>query len=197
MRTNAHKENLIFERLKKNNVVLTSSVSPKNVLSDIDKIHNNQESVYIFESGDKANFLYNRFCVNDLSFNYLQLYNDSVYLCFIEIKKMLKEMIKKKSISDKTKFYISSEYESEFLQDFWYDVGGSSIQSFAGYWILETNEKPSISINRTLFDAPTGSIIMFGSGSQIELSGIKKAISFNISTINKIVGQYPQKWMPI
>jgi len=75
MRKNAHKENIIFEKNRKNNLISFSVIDPLNVIEDIEKIKENRENVYFFESGNKADFLYKRSCVNDLSFNYFQIYN--------------------------------------------------------------------------------------------------------------------------
>lgn len=197
MRVNAHKENLVFEKFRKNNLAITSFIEPKNVIEDIEKIHNNKEKVYIFNSGDSAEFLYERSCVNDLSFNYLQMYNASVYLCFSEIVKMLKSAVEEKQLSPKSMFYITSEYEKDFMDNFIYDTGGSSNQSFAGYWFLKTMDNPTIIINGNTVSCPEGTIVLFGSGSQTQFNDVDCAISFNISTLSKLAGQYPQKWTPI
>lgn len=198
MRHNADKINLIFNKNKKIQDVEISYIEPINIISDIETIHNNKESVYSFKSGDKAEFLYERSCVNDLSFNYFQLYNKSSFLCLKEIINILKIYIEKRNIDiNKNLFYITSEYETEFLEDYWYDSGGIGIPNFCGYWILESSDSAYIKANSIKKYVEKGSIVMFESGPRTEFYGIQKAISFNITTISKLVGQYPQKWMPL
>jgi hypothetical protein len=199
MRFNSHKENFIFDKKIKNGKdVLFSNVVPNNVTEEIFKIKNNKESVYIFNSGDKAEFLYERSCVNDLSFNYFQIYNKSVYFAYIEIKSMLVSFCKQKILNtNKLFYYITSEYEDEFLEDYWYDCGGIGSTSFCGYWFLETKKDSFIKINSIKYKVSLGDIIMFESGLKTEFFGINKAIVFNIATLSQIKGQYPQKWTPI
>lgn len=199
MRFNAHKENIIFEsKTKRKNNILISSVEQKNLLEDIEKIKNNKENIYIFKSGDKAEFLYERSCVNDLSFNYFQIYNKSVFKALEKIYSMTRELCIKNSIDiNKTIYYITSEYEDEFLEDYWYDSGGMSIPSFCGYWFLETKDLSYIKVNDEKINISSGDIVMFESGSRTEFSNIEKGISFNIATLSQIKGQYPQKWTPM
>lgn len=198
MRINAHKEKIIFEKRKKIETVEVSKVKPTNVSQDIDKIQKNKENIYLFSSGDKADFLYKRSCVNDLSFNYFQIYNKSVYLCLKEIIKITKNLCEKRNVdTEKTTYFIASEHEVEFLEDYWYDTGGIEIPSFSGYWFLKTKKDSWIDINNKKYDVSDGSVIVFEASSKILFSGISEAISFNISTLSRIEGQYPQKWMPI
>lgn len=198
MRKNSHKENVIFNKTKNTNFIRTSNVVPKNVVQDIENIKQNKENIYIFNSGDKAEFLYERSCVNDLSFNYFQIYNKSVYLCLKEITTMMFIILSEKQINkSKNNYYITSEYENNLREDVVYDTGGNGSPSFSGYWILEAKEESHIKINSTYKKVEEGSIVIFESGSHTEFSGISKAISFNISTLGKLIGQYPQKWMPI
>lgn len=198
MRFNAHKENIFFEKNKKTNNLMFSQIKPKNVIEDIEKIYNQKEDVYFFESGDKANFLYERSCVNDLSFNYFQIYNESVYTCLKEIKTVLEKLLEKNKISKKRNlYYIASEYETDFLENFWYDTGGINITNFSGYWFLETKDNAEIKINNSSHPVSEGSLAIFQSGSRLEFLNVCKAISFNLTTINKLAGQYPQKWMPV
>lgn len=198
MKNNSNKENIIFKKVQNSNFVRLSNVAPENVLEDIEKIIENKENVYIFNSGDKAEFLYERSCVNDLSFNYFQIYNKSVYLCLKEITTMMFIILSEKQINkSKNNYYIASEYENNFREDVVYDTGGNGSPSFSGYWILEAKEDSHIKINSTDKKVEEGSIVIFESGSHTEFSGVSKAISFNISTLGKLIGQYPQKWMPI
>lgn len=198
MRHNADKISLIFNKSKNINNIKKSYVDPINIINDIDNIQNNKESVYLFESGDKATFLYERSCVNDLSFNYFQLYNKSAYHCLQEISKLLKIFAEEEEIDiKKNLFCIASEYETEFLEDCWYDSGGFRIPNFCGYWFLETNNESYIKVNNIKEEVSKGSVVMFESGARTEFFGISKAISFNITTLTKLIGQYPQKWMPI
>jgi len=198
MRTNAHKENIIFQRSKNYNVVKLSQIYPNNVLEDIDEVLNNKEDVYIFESGDKANFLYHRDTIDRLSFNYYQIYNKSIYLCFKEIVSMLSEAVNECQIDKKRNmYYLTSEYETEFIEDFWYDTGGIGVPIFAGYWFLNVSDSSYIKINDEKYLISEGSLILFQSGAKTSFHNVNKAISFNISTISKIYSQYPQKWMPI
>jgi hypothetical protein len=198
MRKNAHKENIIFEKNRKNNLISFSIIDPLNVIEDIEKIKENKENVYFFESGNKADFLYKRSCVNDLSFNYFQIYNKKIALCLNEISKEIKQFSKQSDTNtEKTHYYISSEYEEEFLEDFWYDTGGISSPSYSGYWFLKTNNKASITVNEVKYDVGEGSLAVFEAASKTLFSGIERGISFNVSTLSKIEGQYPQKWMPL
>lgn len=198
MRFNAHKENIVFQKNKKIKNVSHSNVQPIMVIEDIEKIYSNKEEVYIFESGDKAKFLYERSCVNDLSFNYFQVYNESVYNCLHEIKKILDKLIEDNNINKKRNlYYIASEYEVNFLEKYWYDTGGSSTNNFSGYWFLDTEEGSYIDINGEQHGVSIGSVIVFHAGSKTSFVNVNKAISFNITTLSKLVGQYPQKWMPI
>lgn len=198
MRVNSQKENVLFTKSKKEKSVVIDFVDPINVIEDIEYIQNNKESVYIFNSGDRADFLYERSCVNDLSFNYFQLYNKSVFICFKKIINGLKKLTIEKNISlEKNLYYITSEYETEFLEEYWYDTGGNGIPNFAGYWFLETKENSHIKINEQEFHVTPGSIVIFPSGARTEFVGIIKGISFNVATLSKIQSQYPQKWMPI
>lgn len=198
MRTNAHKENVLFEKVKRSNLVLTSEIIPKNVIEDIDFIRNSKEEIYLFSGGDRANFIYDRSCVNDLSFNYFQLYNESVYLCFKEVSSLLSIISKKREINTvKNKYYLTSEYEEYFRDDVLYDTGGGGAPSFSGYWILEANEDATIKINSQETRVIVGTIIVFESGADIQFKNVEKAISFNLSTLSRIPDQYPQKWMPI
>jgi hypothetical protein len=198
MRHNADKISIIFDKNKIVKKIKISYVEPVDVILDIENIQNNKENVYIFESGDKAKFLYERSCVNDLSFNYFQLYNKSVYRAFQEISKLLKIFCEEEEINlKKNLFCIASEYETEFLEDYWYDAGGFGIPNFCGYWFLETNNESYIKVNDIKEQISSGAVVMFQSGARTEFSGISKAISFNITTLSKLIGQYPQKWMPI
>lgn len=198
MRTNAHKENVLFEKVKRSNLVLTSEIIPKNVIEDIDFIRNSKEEIYLFSGGDRANFIYDRSCVNDLSFNYFQLYNESVYLCFKEVSSLLSIISKKREINTvKNKYYLTSEYEEYFRDDVLYDTGGGGAPSFSGYWILKANEDATIKINSQETRVIVGTIIVFESGADIQFKNVEKAISFNLSTLSRIPDQYPQKWMPI
>jgi len=198
MKTNAHKESVLFEKIKRSNLVLTSEIIPKNVIEDIDFIRNSKEEVYLFNGGDRASFVYDRSCVNDLSFNYFQLYNESVYLCFKEVVSLLSIISGKREINTvKNKYYLTSEYEEYFRDDVLYDTGGGGAPSFSGYWILQANEDASIKINSTETEVVIGTIVVFESGVDIQLRNIEKAISFNLSTLSRIPDQYPQKWMPI
>lgn len=198
MRNNAHKESILFEKIKRSNIVLTSEIIPKNVIEDIDFIRNSKEEVYLFNGGDRASFIYDRSCVNDLSFNYFQLYNESVYLCFKEVVSLLSIISGKREINViKNKYYLTSEYEESFRDDVLYDTGGGGAPSFSGYWILEANEDAIIKINSRETEVVVGTIIVFESGADIQFKNIEKAISFNLSTLSRIPDQYPQKWMPI
>lgn len=198
MRFNSTKEEVIFDKSKQEKALFIDLVFPNNVIQDIEEIKNNKESVYMFNSGDKADFLYERSCVNDLSFNYFQIYNKSIFLCYKKILHGLKELMSEKSISvEKNLYYITSEYETEFLEDYWYDTGGNGIPNFAGYWFLETKDDASIKINGQKIFVETGSIVIFLSGARTEFIGINKGISFNVATLSKIQSQYPQKWMPV
>lgn len=198
MQFNAHKKHLLFEKRNLFNEIKLSEVHPVDVEKDIEKIHNNKEKVYIFNSGDKAEFLYERSCVNDLSFNYFQIYNKSVFFAFKEIVNLLKNFCKEKNISvEKNLFYITSEYEKEFLEDYWYDSGGIGAPNFCGYWILKENGNAKIKVNSKEVEVVTGSIVLFESGAKTEFVGIETGISFNITTLSKLQSQYPQKWMPI
>jgi hypothetical protein len=195
---NRHKKYIIFNKKQYINNVEHSNVTPKEVVSDIEKVINNKENIYLFTSGEKAEFLYERSCVNNLSFNYFQIYNQSVYKCFKELSKMLGSLCKINEINtDKTQFWITSEYETEFLEDYWYDSGGIGAPNFCGYWILECKDNAFIKINSTKTNIENGSLVLYESGARTEFYGIDKGISFNIITTSKLIGQYPQKWMPI
>ena len=198
MRFNATKETDVFYRKSKKEVVLKESSEIENVLEDIKKIKNNSEQVLIFSEGDTADFLYERSCVNDLSFNYFQIYNESTYNCLNKIKAMLKEICKIHEVSiSKNLYFISSEYEEEFLEDFWYDSGGIRIPIFCGYWILESDEGSFMTVDENKIDLVPGTLVVFEAGKKNSFSNVKSAISFNISTLSKIKNQYPQKWMPL
>lgn len=193
-----HKEKVIFEAKDKAVFVFTDNVMPKDIIGEIHHIQNNKENVYVFNSGDSAEFLYERSCVNDISFNYLQLYNESSYKCLKKIKNNLRKICEKRDIDlEKNMFFITSEYETNLLHDFVYDCGGYGETSFCGYWFLQTSDESYILVNNEKYDVREGDIIMFESNAKIQFHNISKSISFNISNLSKIRGQYPQKWMPL
>ncbi len=198
MALNTHKENMLFDRNKNIDYIQVSNIKPHLVIEDIEKIKNNKENIYIFKSGDKAEFLYERSCVNDLSFNYFQIYNKTVYKALKEICFMLQNICNDTNVDVKKNiYYITSEYEEDFFEDYWYDSGGVGVPSFCGYWFLETKDDAYIKVNKKINNVSSGDIVIFPSGTRTEFQGIYKGISFNISTLSKLVGQYPQKWMPI
>ena len=198
MGVNSHKEEVIFDRSGVNNVIFQDHQNTDNVLDNIEKIKNNKENIFIFNSGHKADFLYERSCVNDLSFNYFQIYDENVNMALRKIMQGIKYIYEKYEISTiKNNYYISSEYEENILEDYWYDSGGTKVPSLCGYWILESKDDSYIKVDEKKIDAVDGSLIIFESGRRTEFKGICKAISFNVSNLSRLSGQYPQKWMPI
>lgn len=190
-------QNIIFNN-KRQHKINIKNIETKNILQEIDQIKKNKENVYIFESGYSAEFLYERSCVNDLSFNYLQMYNSSVYKTLENIKELSIDLCKELKVDmKKNLFYITSEYEENLEEDYYYDFGGTNLPSFCGYWFLQVDEDAHIKINNNEYKISNGDLLLFDSSLKILFSKIRKAISFNISTLRKIEGQYPQKWMPL
>jgi hypothetical protein len=198
VRFNVTEETKVFYRKSKNQTILKSFILPSNLIEKINKIKNNQEKVLFFSKGDKADFLYERSCVNELSFNYFQIYEENVYLALREISKMLFKICKKNEISiTKNMYFIASEYEEDFSSKFWYDSGGIRIPIFCGYWFLDCEDEASVIIENQKINVKSGTILLFEAGQKIVFKNVNKAISFNLSTMSKIKNQYPQKWMPI
>lgn len=198
MRKNYEKEHTIFQRNPQKNIILENFQEIDSVIEQINNIKNNKEELYIFNSGVKADFLYERSCVNDLSFNYLQIYNKNVHSCVRKISQDIKTMCESYQISmSKNMFFITSDYELDFSEDFWYDTGGTKIPSFSGYWFLETKEDAFISIEDKDIDVMPGKIVCFEASRKTIFKNVESAISFNVTTLSKLEGQYPQKWMPI
>ena len=198
MRINAHKEEVIFDRSSIKNITFQDYQETDNVLDDIEKIKNNKENIFIFNSGHKADFLYERSCVNELSFNYFQIYNENINMALKKIIQGIKKIYEEYEISiKKNNYYLSSEYEDNLLEEYWYDSGGTKVPSLCGYWVLESNDDSYIKVNEEKIDTSKGNLIIFESGRRTEFKGISKAISFNIASLNKLKDQYPQKWMPI
>jgi hypothetical protein len=198
MGVNSHKEEVIFDRSGVKNIVFSDHQDTYGVLDDIEKIKNNKENVFIFNSGHKADFLYERSCINDLSFNYFQIYNENINMVLKKIINGVKDIYKEYEISiTRNNYYISSEYEDNLLEDYWYDSGGTKVPSLCGYWVLESKDNSYIKINEKKINTMDGSLIIFEAGRRTEFKGILKAISFNISNLSKLTNQYPQKWMPM
>ncbi len=190
--------NEIFQKRFKRNSILISNSSAKLVLENILKVQENKEKMYFFKQGHEAEFLYERSCVNDLSFNPLQVYDKNIHDAFQTIKQMLLKMCDENSLDVfKNKYYITSEINNDLRSGFWYDVGGIRIPVFAGHWILECQENPSMEVDGEFVELKRGDIIMFEGGKKYSFSNISIILSFNISTFSKIVNQYPQKWMPL
>lgn len=187
----------VSEKIPKKEIVLEEFSKINNVYEEIKKVQSSKESVYNFSSGTTANFLYERSCVNDLSFNCFQVYNEEIYYAFKKIKKMLKEICDFHNLDiTKNKYYLTSELEENFLENYKYDLGGIRIPVFGGYWILEC-DNAHIMVDDKKIGLIPGTIVLFEAGRKISFKNVSKAICFNISTLNKIKNQYPQKWMPI
>jgi hypothetical protein len=187
----------LSEKIPKKEIIIKEFSEIKNVYEEIKRVQSNKESVYNFSSGTTAEFLYERSCVNDLSFNCFQIYNENIYYAFKKIKEMLQEICNFHKIDvTKNKYYLTSEILEEFLEDYKYDFGGIRIPVFGGYWILECNNAQII-VDDKQIDVMPGTIVLFEAGRKISFKNVDRAISFNISTLNKIKNQYPQKWMPI
>lgn len=191
-------EEKIICKNSKRNSILISDCFPQLVLENILKIQEDRETVYLFEKGQKASFLYDRSCVNDLSFNPLQVYDKNIFDAFQIIKTMWGKMCVLNNLDvNKNRYYITSEINNISSSNFWYDDGGIRIPVFSGHWILECQDNPSININNEDVQLQRGSIVMFEAGKKYSFSNISVILSFNISTYSKIVNQYPQKWMPL
>jgi hypothetical protein len=187
----------ISEKIPKKKIILKDFSESNGVSEEIQKIKSNKESIYHFSSGTEAEFLYQRSCVNDLSFNCFQVYNENIYSAFKKIKDMIEEICSFHTIdAKKNKYYLTSEISEEFLENYLYDFGGIRIPVFGGVWFLES-ENGSICIDDEVIDVVPGTIVLFEAGRKFSFKNISKAISFNVSTLNKIKNQYPQKWMPI
>jgi hypothetical protein len=190
-------EHNISKKIPKKQFVVEGFSDSSEVFEEIEKIRSSKESVYHFSSGLEAKFLYERSCVNDLSFNCFQIYNEKIYHGFKTIKNMMEEICSFHKLDlTKNKYYLTSELLQEFLDEYQYDFGGIRVPVFGGYWILESNNG-SIVIDEEEIEVVPGKIVLFEAGRKFYFKNISKAISFNISTLNKIKNQYPQKWMPI
>lgn len=196
MRKNVEKEQLLF---KKNKIFfLIDNQETQGVLDLIQENIKEEEKFYLFSSGVKADFLYEKKIIDSTKFNYFQIYEKNIYHCLKKIKKMLEDSCKKYEINiDKSMYYVTSSYEDEFLPEYWYDFGGIKIPAFCGYWFLDVEEESYIDINGEKVNIENGTVIMFEPGYRLSFSGVNSAISFNINTLSKIKNQYPQKWMPI
>jgi len=172
--------------------------NPKDVLKNIENYKNNQESFYIFNQGKKADFLYSKSAINNFSFNYFQIYDKNIFDAFQKIKEMFGTTLNEYAIDPKrNRYYIASELEKDFSENFWYDMGGMKIPVFAGYWFLECKDNAKIIFDEIDFDVYDGLIILFDASKKYSFKNVSSAISFNISTLSKIQNQYPQKWIPM
>jgi hypothetical protein len=186
--------NELFDKYK----IFIDKSNPKNVLESIKNSKKEKEDFYIFNQGKKADFLESRLSTNNFSFNCFQVYNQNIFDGFQKIKEMFNVISGEYAIDKKrNRYYITSELEKDFSEDFWYDMGGMKIPVFAGYWFLECKDNAKIIFDQIDFDVYSGSIILFDASKKYSFKNVSSAISFNISTLSKIQNQYPQKWMPL
>lgn len=187
----------IFKK-NKNNFYIKTNVFSENIKEKIIKESKSQEEVYIFESGDSAKFLGNKEIVDKLSVNYLQIYDPDIRNIFDQIKNIFNQMMIKSEIKkDKFMYYITSEYEYSLKNDYWYDCGGDAKISLCGYYFFDVEDDSFIIFDDEKIDILKNDLIIFFSGKKISFNNINEAISFNISPLKHISGQYPQKWMPL
>lgn len=198
MRLNIHKEPILFAKNENKIKVFCDNQNVEEVSENIKDIVTKKEKIYLFSSGDKADFLYEKSCIDENYFNYFSIYNKNINSALSKIKKLLINACNEYKISkNKNIYYISSSYENNFLEDYWYDFGGIKIPVFCGYWFLDTEKNSYIKIENKKINVENGSIVLFEAGCKISFSGINEGITFSLSTLSKIQNQYPQKWMPI
>jgi hypothetical protein len=196
MRKNVDKEQILFQKNKK--IFFIENQPSENTHELINSTIEEKEKVYLFSSGNKADFLYEKKIVNKTNFNYFQIYDEKFYQSLQKIKKLLNQACDKYQINkEKNIYYIASSYENNFSSDFWYDFGGIKIPVFCGYWFIDVENESSISIDGENVKIENGTIILFEPGHKLSFNGVNAAISFNLSTLSKIKNHYPQKWMPI
>jgi len=161
-------------------------------------VQKSQEDIYIFNSGDRADFLYNRNVVNALSFNPLQIYNREIRSLYNLIQKNLETLCQEYEINKgKSMYFITSEYESIIEEGFVYDTGGIRIPCFAGYYFTDCEKNSYIQIEKEKINVEVGTLILFEAGHDTVFKNVKECLSFNIAPLSMIQGQYPQKWAPI
>jgi hypothetical protein len=187
-----------MDSLLESHKILVSQFDPKNILHIIQNVENEKEDFYVFNQGKKAEFLYSQTSINDFSFNIFQIYEKDIFDALQKIKEMFEEISSQYEINKKrNRYYISSNLETNFIENFWHDSGGMKIPVFAGYWILESKNDAKIIFEKVEADVFPGTVIIFDASKKYSFSNISAGISFNISTLSKIQQQYPQKWMPL
>lgn len=193
-----YRENSIIYRKKEKFKSILDNVDVSNVENTIKNIINEKQDTYIFKFGDRAELIDSSSVINSMFFNPLQIYSFEIRNIFNLIKKMLAELCKQYDINiEKNMYFISSEYENELLNNYIYDTGGIRIPCFSGYCFLNCKDDSYIKIENKKIEISNGSIILFESGHKIKFNNVESAISFNISPISMLAGQYPQKWMPV
>lgn len=175
-----------------------TNVQATNIEDKIKKESKSQEEIYIYQGGTSANFVGRKDIVDKLSINYLQIYDKDTRNIFNSIKKLFKEIVGENNINEeRLMYYITSQYEQNIKNNYWYDNGGDSKMSLCGYYFIKCEEDSHIYIDSNKIQVNEGDLILFFSGNKIVFNNCHSALSFNISPLNHIKGQYPQKWMPL
>lgn len=177
---------------------IKENVACNNIKEKIIKESTSQEEIYIFEGGSSAKFMGKKEIADKLSLNYLQIYDKDIRKILNQIKKSFNYVTEKNNINkEKLMYYITSDYENNLRNDCWYDCGGDQKISLCGYYFFDVEEDSYITIDKTKINIAKDDLIIFFAGKKISFFNIKEAISFNISPLSYISGQYPQKWMPL
>ncbi len=196
---NIFKENEILYR-KNDDVVIFkySNVDVSNILDLIEDYNTYRDHMLHFKSGVSADWVREQAVAGDLSKNILGIYDSNMYTILMKIKKLLIEACNKYEINiEKSKYYISSEHESYQLKDAWYDFGGIRIPCFSGMVFLKTDGS-KITVGNESIIPSEGDILLFEAGHKITYGSESfNMISFSIAPLSMLVGQYPQKWIPI
>jgi hypothetical protein len=193
-----YRENEIIYRKRNSFKKILDFLKIENLQKTVLSVQKSQEGIYIFKSGDRADFLYNKNVVNNLSFNPLQIYNREIRNLYNLIQKNLEALCQEYEINkEKNMYFITSEYESIIEENFVYDTGGIRIPCFAGYYFTSCEKNSYIQIEKEKINIQEGSLILFEAGHNTVFTNVKECLSFNIAPLSMIQGQYPQKWMPI
>lgn len=190
------------DMLFRNNRDVILFKSTNNNVDNIIKIINDNEKYYDhvlhFNGGVSAELIKEQSVIGKLSNNVMSIYNTTIHNLLIKIKELLIESCNKYEINvDKTKFYLSSEYIDGVDSNAWYDTGGVRAPCFSGIIVLDCSSG-ILKIGKEKINVSKGDIVLFESGHRITYEDNSiKIISFVLSPISLLDGQYPQKWIPI
>jgi len=179
--------------------MITKNINVEGISKAIDVVKNNFDSIYLFESGDRAKLLDQIVTYDPRQFNVFGIYDQAIYLAYKDIVDCLIEECSNKNVNiKKCEYYISSEYfNSKVDPKFLYDFGGVSIPCFNGLISLQ-NKEIVVYLNGKEQALSQGTMLFFESGKSIKYDATElECIYFNIAPRFMIQDQYPFKWIPI